>query len=216
MHARFSPRPGSIEQGRVEFHVGDENAGRMKFQFADNGTIRPNREAGPTRRSCCAVVGRDPDVILGCATSHRRRNNRLPDVVFVIGNRRFAGVVEGLKQNLHPSLQIIAIEFRKPILVTDGHAASDPFDLERHRSIAGRKMSEIERRLWFLFAGTKAFIVAVDNLPAIVDHIQAVMWFVCTRQSMRRPKQGPKIKLFSGFQDSLRGGFQFVPIKTHK
>ena len=131
LHARFPPRTRGVEVIWIEFHVGHQHTWCVQFEFTDDGTVGANREAGPAGRACRGVIRTDPDVVLRGSAGHRRGNNGLPDVIGVVIDRRLARIMERLKQNLYASLNVIAVQFGKAVLVTDRHTAGDPFEFER-------------------------------------------------------------------------------------
>src|SRR5262245_20801936 len=109
----FAPRSWSVIELVIEDHVGDQHAGPVQLQPADDLTVGPHRETRPARRPRGAVVGTDPEVVLRRTTRHRRRHNGPPDVVPGIGNDRGASIVKGLEQHLHAELAVLTIKLGK-------------------------------------------------------------------------------------------------------
>src|SRR5262249_44098962 len=58
----------------------------------------------------------------------------------------------------------------------------------------------------------EALVIAVDNLPSRINHVDAVVRSDAVREAMRRAEEHPQGQPFRRGQDVTCGGGQFVPV----
>ena len=213
VHRRFAPRLGRIETVRIEPHVREQNSRPVQIQLPRDEAVRANRKTGPARRSRRTVVGAHPKMILRRAARHRGGNDCFPDIVIRISHDAGAGVVKRLEDDVDVAAFVLAIQFRKPIVVANQDATVNSFDSKRHKPVAGRVMAQVQSRPPAVAAGAKAFIVTVHNLAARVDDVNRVVRLMPAAQTMRRTEQDPNLILLGGSLDLMRRLDQSIPIQ---
>jgi len=88
-HRPASPQGGCVEAGGIQRHLGDDHSGPMTGESTHDFAIGANDEAAPAGGFGGAVVGADPEVILGRTALHGCGDDGFPDVVLRVDHHGF-------------------------------------------------------------------------------------------------------------------------------
>ena len=92
-----TPRARSIIERVVKKDFIDHHFRFVQWKFVDNSSSRSDQKTPPSGGIGSTVIGRNPDVILCRPAGHRRGDDRLPNIVFLIFHYWCSGIMERLK-----------------------------------------------------------------------------------------------------------------------
>jgi hypothetical protein len=108
---------------------------------------------------------------------------------------------------------VFAVQFRIPVIVANQGAAPDALDREDAEVVSWTVVGQITDRSRPVSCA-EHLVVAVYELAAIVDDVEAVVRLVLSCKPVRRPEDDPDVKLTCQIEYPLRAFLEQGPIEA--